>query len=104
MCISTRLTCADEVAALPNDRNIPSTAMILTNPLILICSPLLDQTIRAALPQKSESTVGSMSVPPAVAGGSTVEVQINRNTAFLITDPPATAGGTDIYPSAMPDF
>ena len=23
---------------------------------------------------------------------------------MLIIDPPATAGGTDIYPSAMPDF
>ena len=37
-----------------------------------------------------------MSVPPAVAGGSTIAI-----THDTRVDPPATAGGTDIDPSAI---
>ena len=39
--------------------------------------------------------IGSGSVPPAVAGGST-----GRSRLRMIVDPPATAGGTDPDPTA----
>jgi hypothetical protein len=40
-----------------------------------------------------------MSVPPAVAGGSTI-----RCGLVGVVDPPATAGGTDIYPTMVFDL
>ena len=45
-----------------------------------------------------------MSVPPAVAGGSTMSIRYCYGFEILMVDPPATAGGTDIDPSATPDF
>ena len=40
---------------------------------------------------RGRAILGQMSVPPAVAGGSTAAL-----TRMAIIDPPATAGGTDI--------
>ena len=65
---------------------------------------LVIRLVQAALPQKSAIAVGSGSVPPAVAGGSTVRIQNPEQYRMLIIDPPATAGGTDIDPSTAPDF
>src|ERR1044072_7487048 len=45
-----------------------------------------------------------MSVPPAVADGSTIRIQHQQQYRILITDPPATAGGTDIYPGYLACF
>ena len=50
--------------------------------------------IRACL--KQGVALGSMSVPPAVAGGSTITI-----THGGTVDPPAAAGGTDIDPSQL---
>ena len=63
MCISTRLTCADEVAALPNHRNIPSTATILTNPLILIFSPFIYSTKRSPISGKTHCSLRRQTGP-----------------------------------------
>ena len=48
----------------------------------------------------SRRIIGPESVPPAVAGGSTIRTQSLNRIRTLIIDPPATAGGTDIGPSA----
>jgi hypothetical protein len=55
-------------------------------------------------PQESGITVGSKSVPPAVAGGSTIGIQYQWEYRMLNIDPPATAGGTDLDPSATHHF
>ena len=44
------------------------------------------------------------SVPPAVAGGSTVGIQNCLKDRMLIVYPPATAGGTDCIQARSSDF
>ena len=48
--------------------------------------------------------VGPESVPPAVAGGFHVGIQNQMESRMLITDPPATAGGTDSGPRTIRNF
>ena len=58
---------------------------------------LTQQSLVQRLPKTKESriAVGSESVPPAVAGGSTSECVNQWQYHVLNIDPPATAGGTD---------
>ena len=48
---------------------------------------------------KVRNHVRSKSVPPAIAGGSAIGIQIDRDP-MLNSDPPAIAGGSDCVPGA----
>src|ERR1043165_984845 len=70
-----------------------------SRPLPQVVLTFVQSTEWLCLKRQSSGLV--LSVPPAVAGGSAIRLKNHQRYRKLIINPPATAGGTDIWCEAV---